>query len=553
MHCEDFDWSTWLANLSSGLTIIGTGVAIFLAVRLWFPVPRVARLRSRKLGLTVRHRRRESIRENTSRIDKFLEGNERDVTHELTWLNSVKGGSEHSTLLDRLDHFDFEDLSRRYSDVAAAMLRANALDPGRPLMTEMAELHRNTAAELAVAANAEAIPNCDTYLPLNPPKKGQALKKYNLRAKHLTVELFAYPGCVPGHVVFDCLAHVNENELTGALPPRSSERYEDHTFDGVLPALNSARLQRDLRSGRVRLALSLRPVRYSDVERDHFFAQSQHELVQQSVDPLARVAKPRDSKHSDKGEIDGSQVGLLTCSFLPVTSDGYLLLVERGVSAGAHAGDVGPAATGNLELAPRNGNWVDRLPSGCPDFRLAMQREAKEELGLDIPVDSIFINALARFTSSSEINSNVLCATAMLQESLEDVAAGFRGSDIAEGRWEVGGHLVGIRLPAGSPRTEPDRQHYVSELRRLLSWLWTTADLPPHAAVNGWATVATALNIPEVFTEHLDQVAHDSDAQVTPRAMDSTEAFVTRIPLDKAWSDGASSSDSNRPESGNRE
>jgi hypothetical protein len=165
---------------------------------------------------------------------------------------------------------------------------------------------------------------------------------------------------------------------------------------------------------------------------------------------------------------------LLTLSALPVTSDGYLLFVERSRLVGSHEGMYQSAVNGNLELRPRAGVGVDLDVFGLPDPLAALCREGAEELGLAMPRASIYTSGLVRFGSTSERGTFLLLTTAFVGATLADVVAGSWRADVIEGRWEVGTRLIAIPVP-GDERAA----HEVAQ------WLWNTPNLTPHATAAG--------------------------------------------------------------------
>jgi 8-oxo-dGTP pyrophosphatase MutT (NUDIX family) len=236
---------------------------------------------------------------------------------------------------------------------------------------------------------------------------------------------------------------LDEHELT-----ELGKRFAGKTFDGVLPSLKAARIERDPASGRRRLHCVLAEASYSSVMASHY---------------VGDLGAGR-----TRAELKG-EAGLLTLAILPVTRDGFFVLTTRTEHVSVTAGKVSPAVTGNLEMRDRTGLSVDRDANGLPDPLLALGRECREELGLDVGREQIEILGTLRFSSPSEVGTTVLLTTTELDVLLQDVADGSRNADRIEGAWESDDVIIGIPLPRNA-----------QERLDLLAWTLTNPGHVPH-------------------------------------------------------------------------
>lgn len=526
-------WVGLLTNLASAATIVGTILAVFLALRFSRPLRTLVRQRARELdSVLIRHGSGLSARgmrsAHRSRVNDALVGS--GAAHdELCWLAEQLAPTEvDQTLWDLLDRPALVELADAYLKVAAGFQRASRLNPAQSVMAALAPMHLTTAARLiemsasvdVAAAQRADFTDSQGAITVQHPGKGHRL------------DFWAYPGVTAGHACFDEFVLLRESPLTSLIPPDLRDASDDdpgrvaqHEFDGVLPALRSVRLQVDRRTGRMRLAMSVIPMRFSAIKRAHFFGPSQWREIADSLDPLVPRVACRDTSEAGnlKGNVDGSGAGLITCAFMPVTRDGYLLLAERGAGAGAHEGVFGPAVSGNMDLSPRGDSRPDRDADLIPQFKRAIAREAMEELGLAVRPETVVITGLCRFTSATEANSFLICSTAMLPHRLDELPDQFVNADLGEGRWEVGERLLGIQLP--TPEMNIDEAN--TRLEELMSWLWSTADLPPFATASGWMALAAVLSRPNMFGDLVKRVA--SDPRVTVRASESSESFLKMV------------------------
>jgi 8-oxo-dGTP pyrophosphatase MutT (NUDIX family) len=221
-------------------------------------------------------------------------------------------------------------------------------------------------------------------------------------------------------------------------------------FDGVLPSLQASRVERDPASGRTRLHCVLAEASFSSVLASHYVGDR----------GVGRRAE----------ELTG-EAGLFTLAVLPETSDGFFVLTTRTEHVSIAAGMVSPAVTGNLEMRDRTGLAVDRDPDGIPDPLLALSRECREELGLEVDRESIEILGTMQFESPSEVGTTVLLTTTKLHRSLQEVADDSRYADRLEGAWESEEQIIGVPVPKD-----------VNECLELLAWTLTDPSHVPHVS-----------------------------------------------------------------------
>jgi 8-oxo-dGTP pyrophosphatase MutT (NUDIX family) len=223
-------------------------------------------------------------------------------------------------------------------------------------------------------------------------------------------------------------------------------------FDGVLPALRAFYRQVDPSSGHRRLVLELSEINYSAVVALNYTGKTG---VDRTRDALSAGAKEGDR--------------LFTLAMLPITSDGYLIAVKRSAHVNVGTNLLGPGVGGNLILRDRLGVNVDQDNFGLPDPLLALCREAKEELGLDVSRDAVEILGLGRFSYDEEVGTWVLLASCSLTLKVSEIPAAAHSADQAEGYWELEGEIVAIPLPKDT-----------DQVIHLLRWALNTPELTPH-------------------------------------------------------------------------
>lgn len=221
-------------------------------------------------------------------------------------------------------------------------------------------------------------------------------------------------------------------------------------YDGVLPALEGAWIQRDVASGHRRLLLHLSEMMFSVVSLRFHVSESEDAKSRTEEDP-------------------GSQTPLLTLSLLPLTADRHIVIAERAVGTGNGAGRLTTGVGGNLELRSRRGLSVDADEDGMPNVLAALCREAHEELGLDVASRHIEVLGLTRIRYDEEVNTRVLLTSSRLSLSRKQFLRAARGADASEGYWEFSGRFLFV--------PEPDSPEKAKELVRSAL---RTARTTPH-------------------------------------------------------------------------
>lgn len=248
-----------------------------------------------------------------------------------------------------------------------------------------------------------------------------------------------------------------------------TELLSEHYFDGILPRLVDWRVERDPRSGRQSMHLSLAECTYAGVVLDHY----PHKLTSAGAPP-----RP----------VTGSRVGLLTLSAVLLTACDHLVFVRRSPLSHTHPRKFTSAINGNLELTARRGLARDLDASGFPDPMVALAREGREELGLGLSPADISLTAVGRFSVPEELNTNVLTGLAVVDLDLTGLLLSMRHADPVEGAWELGGSVLAVPYPRTDARVE-----------EVIAWLTGSDELSPHATLAGLGALALHSNMPDVF------------------------------------------------------
>lgn len=215
------------------------------------------------------------------------------------------------------------------------------------------------------------------------------------------------------------------------------ELLSGRTFDGLLPALHDMHLQVDPLSGHQRLLLELSEINYSAVAVLNY--------------PMGRgVGRSRERLKLTSHENDR----LFTLSMLPISSDGYFIVAKRSMHVGIARGLFSPGVNGNLELRDRLGLTVDRDSYDLPDPLLAIAREAKEELGLEINPREIQILGLGKFSYPEEVDTWVLLTSAITKHTAKEIVELSKLADWTEGAWETDGEFLAIPVPTNRQSAE---------------------------------------------------------------------------------------------------
>lgn len=384
---------------------------------------------------------------------------------EFRWLDETTG----STLGVAMEGFggalaqDLRALALAYQRFAVRLRSRGLLGGGTaPVLSDQATVAERVAARLdadAMFALGRAVPQDDglelslrgdaTQLAFSFLKQGHGPGDGAdlLRVSHIHRRLV-----VPG-TLSETLA---TNDRVDTTPLRLSrdeltaldDKLRGKFFDGALPSLLAARLERDPASGWHRLHLSLAEASYSAVVATHNIGDR-------------GVGRRKD-------QLDG-EARLLTLTSLPVTSDGRILAVRRSGRVMTGQGMWQAGVNGNLEMRPRFGIHLDRDEWGAPDPLLAITREAKEELALEVEPRDLALLGMARFTNDQEVDMTVLLTTCRVRLTAADVVRGAADADPTEGLWESDGTFLSIPLPRSDVECDD-----------LLAWTLRSGDHQPH-------------------------------------------------------------------------
>ncbi|GAA1307082.1 hypothetical protein [Pseudonocardia xinjiangensis] len=242
------------------------------------------------------------------------------------------------------------------------------------------------------------------------------------------------------------------------------QRLSGKFFDGTLPSLRGTVRQRDPASGWVRLHLVLAEAAYSAVMATHNVGDR-------------GIGRRRD-------ELSGA-ARVLTLSCLPVTSDEQIIVVRRSAHVRTGEGQWAVGVNGNLEMRPRFGISLDRDPHGIPDPRLAIVREAAEELGVDLSEQPLEILGISQFDSDQEVAVSILLTACRVSLTAAELAARGRYSHATEGRWESDGAILAVPVPTD-----------IASVESLLRWTLTAPDHQPHLT-----SALVALTYPRLMEE----------------------------------------------------
>jgi hypothetical protein len=475
-----------VGHLANALTAVAIVAGFVVTRRPWIR-GNLVRARRRAFRRS-RHAPRIPRKLHSSRVKALTTGAaSATAADELNWLCSGLPGPDDAALTQQLSPAELRGTAKAYRRLAAEL-------DGRLLLSSRVDAIAQQRDLASVTAHA-----IEHHVATG---NGGAAASLELDVPHRATQwqFLAFPGYFKGHMAFDLSIayrnHLravdyddspwrsNESFVVSNLPVTEVERSallarrdEGHFFDGVLPRLTHAQAVRDHSSGRARLTLSLAGCTYFAVVTDHYPGERQlAELAEPLVGRTPKVQGVRQEP------VSGAQVGVLTLALLPITADDFVVFTERGFAAGSHQGLFGPGVNGNLELQTRQGVRADADEFGLPDPLRALAREAREELGLDLGVEDINTLGLARFDSPTERGTNVLLTTVRLPLTLEQVVADTRRADLIEGRWELGGTVLGMRLPSMDSSDE--------EVHARAAWLLNSPRLTPHATAAGLAALA---------------------------------------------------------------
>ena len=475
----------WGMSISDIISIVPALIAIYAVVIAWKTQPARLMVRRRYAALKpVGISRRESKK----RVGDLVKGASHGPADELNWLarsypvqsaSSESGSQLPLPTTFALSAAELLRLSGAYASYAADLRRGSFLGTtSTPVVERETATATATSTVLSEAAAGEPFakrselnglrvdsPALDRQLDFLqfPDAESGTLAFYTFVSyrKHRVSPSSSADGDAPEDSPGVDLTGLEHKDMDCSQEERQLLREKlasQHTFDGVLPRLVGWRGERSGDNGRLRLHLALAETTYGAVILDHY--------------PAALGEEIRD--------VDGSRAQLLTLSSLLITSERELLFASRSRHAGSHQSQFGPAVNGNLELRPRKGVLSDFDAFGLPDPRLALAREAVEELGLILEPERFQTLGLGRFSvGTRERGTTVLLNVAQTHMTAAELGEQVRDADPMEGRWELGGELMTARLPKPGEDVEP-----------MLSWLLHDTRLTPHAVLNGVAVLA---------------------------------------------------------------
>lgn len=466
----------WVGLLGDGTTFLVAAAAVALWVRGRNPIVAYALKldRKRTIGSVLRasgYSRRAVRKAGRAAIRDILNGNRSiSVSNELRWLNETASNSGNPvpvTLygLHGNAHDDLRKISSAYVAFGHRLKSRGLLGGGTaPILSEQAVVAAQTATRLTTDATfaLETLTiDGDGSADLTVTR-GQT----RLALRHLRT------GAGPGKGI-DALAvsHLHQRlvftgtlaerlcELDGVQPqslPTLSQVEEDALkrklsgkfFDGALPSLLATQRQRDPASGWLRLHLVLAEAAYSTIVATHYVGSS-------------GIGRSRE-------DLDGD-AKLLTLSCVPITRDNRIIAVQRSGHVSTGQGQWTTGVNGNLEMRPRFGIALDQDENGVPNPLLALARESREELGIDLDHGSMSVLGLARFNSKQEVGVTTLLTCCYVPLAANEVSSGRSNSHPTEGRWENQGSMLAIPVPTD-----------FASCRELLCWSLGARNQQPH-------------------------------------------------------------------------
>lgn len=291
---------------------------------------------------------------------------------------------------------------------------------------------------------------------------------------------------------------VEKSELTDDERRFLKGHFASGKFDGVLPSLANSYRQIDPTSGRARLLLDLHEMSFSCVLLEHFVDKDGVGRTRKTLETLAE-------SHQTYGV-----PRLLTLSLLPISADGRILFTKRSDHVATGGLGIGPAVTGNLELRNRLGTEVDTDQFGFPSPLRALSRESFTELHLEVPVETIQVDGLCRFTDDLEVQTWVLLTHAFCTLSASEIVQQTRFADPAEGIWEHSGEFLSIPVPTNC-----------EELKRTIIWLMQNDEV---LSVAFAAFIAFMMKMPAY-----------KECMMTPRADEPCRNEGTNVNQVKEW------------------
>lgn len=492
-----------LPYLDIAAVLMPVAVLLFglLYIRLFW-MKRILTL-SRQHGLQSARFNEISRNNITARVNQLCDQKEINVAGEINWLCQVLGEKAEvsSTILELANQSGLKQLAEAYDYHGAHLNRRILLTSEQvPLIGQSIDLAKNTATYLRLLSQGDE-------------KESTGNFRIEMPNRRVSIDFVAFPEPHHGVHAFDLVVSYRNHVLTpdqgdsdrwldtSAFADVSTIRTSDtekknlastfrsgRSFDGILPRMIAMRTERSAASGRSRMVLSLAACSYSSVILDHYPAEEQVRSYLGNTTGISLVARGVRTQEF----VHGQKVGLLTLSMIVVTSDGYIVLPRRSRVAGSHENMYGASVNGNLELIGRSGISLDMDQFGIPDPKRALAREAREELGLAIDVDSIFVSGLAKFDVPTERGTNMLLCVTRVRFTLDELAGQLQYSDLVEGAWEMGEDILGVRLPA-------NQREFDSIMQLFLDF----RELTPHATASSIAAIVSLTKFhysPEDFT-----------------------------------------------------
>lgn len=463
-------------HVADALTIVTGVIASWLALAsLSGPARRIVALRltlakATTIGRELRHTplsrhpgvsRLGMYRSISARVRQRTRGEATDVADELEWLARHLGREQGVTFVDDDELPALQRLAEQYQRLSAR-LTTRVILGSQPLVEAEADLARSTAIRLAVAARRlpaidarQAGRPADWTATAGPPSAASRIELYGVGPAR-------YPAAHDLVVSARRLRHVVDSAATreratregsapvvvpiagtAGLETTAAAQSQAHFYDGTLPALLDHRFERDSRTGKHRLHLSVAELSFS-------------------AHTALAAGPPEQAPDTPR---------LLTLSMVPITLDGHLIIVRRAATGRFYPGNWAPGVNGNLDMPDPLNQLGDATPDGLPDPVAALCREGAEELGVVVDPTHVLVHGLARIENATEHGTWILLTTGRLALTLDQLRDRTTFADPVEGAWEADSTLLAVpRLT--TPQDAAD----------LLTWAWSNDDVMPHLA-----------------------------------------------------------------------
>lgn len=379
------------------------------------------------------------------------------MAEELQWL--TKAVSEDQCVTFSSKHWsDFDGLASGYRRYAATLrTRALLFGSGQPLLDRVADVAEEVAEVLAENTSHRPVESNERVVKTRRQLTTGYISTRKSTNREISSTLLLEELNIDGGFADHHLQVSWLQEHSPFPRPLDDDGNEPREYNGLLPRLIGHRYERDLASGNYRLHLHLGEIYFRTYQKEY-------------GTPSANLP----------GGVDESPGGLLTLSLLPVTRDGHMILAQRGTLS-FYPECWGPGAGGNLEvMGPGRAN-PDADPNGIINPLRAIAREAREEIGLSLPIEQIRSLGLARLSNSEERSTWLLATTATIDLSLQEFTRTTLNADPVNGRWEVGKNLAAVPVP----RTRKSAED-------LLSWTLRNPRAMPHLSVTLLKLITTA-------------------------------------------------------------